>query len=398
MANRATTTPARKSIRLDYQLIRNLTAPEEKENGIQTFFANVPAYELLKLETESNLRDYIAEHNARKRNSVHRAIRGTMDREPDRFINRNSGVTITCSKIEVDDQKHQLRLTNASLINGAQTQGEILLYRQEMGEDEDPEAESPFNVRAEINVDPEESSVVETAIARNTATPVQSISQAGARGQLDELQKAIKAEFPGEKIRMSETDSDVLETQNILQYARLLMPTRVSGNPSGSEKLRAYKNKAQCLSDFSQWYLDRKTDPVAGGKYRFTVQIAALALKEYQYWESHPAWNGQHIWEETKKGGRAVKRNPSGQIEWVAPGLIFPLLGALSEFVEQDSGGRWTIRKPRLFRPSEMVERTVSQFRAHGSDPMAMGRSEAAYDALRIYPSTLVSVLRAAGK
>jgi hypothetical protein len=28
----------------------------------------------------------------------------------------------------------------------------------------------------------------------------------------------------------------------------------------------------------------------------------------------------------------------------------------------------------------------VNQFRAHRSDPMLMGRSEAAYDALRIYP------------
>jgi hypothetical protein len=395
MALKATQTPARKSIRLSYQQIRNLTAPEEKKNGVQTFFANVPAYEIVKLETDSNLRDYIAEHNSRKRNSVHRAIRSTMDREADRFINRNSGLTVTCSKIEVDDQKQEVKLTNASLINGAQTQGEILLYRHDVGEDDVPEAESPFHVRLEINVDADDSSVVETAIARNTATPVQSISQAGARGHLDDLQRSLKSEFPNQKIRMSETDADVLETQNILQYARLLMPAEVSGNTTGSEKLRAYKNKAQCLADFSEWYLNQKQDPAAREKYRFTVQIAPVALAEYLYWESHTGWNGQHIWEETKKGGRAVRRDASGQIDWVAPGILFPLMGALSEFVEKVDG-KWTIRKPKLFRPREMIDRTVSQFRAHGSDPMAMGRSEPAYDALRIYPSTLVSVLRAA--
>ena len=38
----------------------------------------------------------------------------------------------------------------------------------------------------------------------------------------------------------------------------------------------------------------------------------------------------------------------------------------------------------------------VAQFRAHESNPMNMGRSEAAYDALRIYPETLVSVINAA--
>ena len=41
-----------------------------------------------------------------------------------------------------------------------------------------------------------------------------------------------------------------------------------------------------------------------------------------------------------------------------------------------------------------MIERAVAQFRAHDSDPMAMGRSEGAYDALRIYPNTLMEVLK----
>ncbi len=44
--------------------------------------------------------------------------------------------------------------------------------------------EPPFFVRAEIVVDPDLEEVVETAIARNTATAVKSISQAGARGHL----------------------------------------------------------------------------------------------------------------------------------------------------------------------------------------------------------------------
>jgi hypothetical protein len=41
-----------------------------------------------------------------------------------------------------------------------------------------------------------------------------------------------------------------------------------------------------------------------------------------------------------------------------------------------------------------MIRCAVNQFRAHGSNPLLMGRSEAAYDALRIYPQTLVEVLR----
>ncbi len=69
-------------------------------------------------------------------------------------------------------------------------------------------------------------------------------------------------------------------------------------------------------------------------------------------------------------------------------------MGAMSEFVEQNANGQWKINKPGRFKSDEMILRAVNQFRAHGGDPMAMGRSEAAYDALRIYPNTLVEVLR----
>src|SRR2546426_3132570 len=52
------------------------------------------------------------------------------------------------------------------------------------------------------------------------------------------------------------------------------------------------------------------------------------------------------------------------------------------------------IAKPPLFKPAEMIARAVAQFRSIDSDPMQMGRSAGAYDALRIYPATLVEVMR----
>ena len=69
-------------------------------------------------------------------------------------------------------------------------------------------------------------------------------------------------------------------------------------------------------------------------------------------------------------------------------------MGAMSEFCSKDRKGRRRIQKPARFKEDEMVRRAVNQFRAHNSDPILMGRSEAAYDALRIYPQTLVEVLR----
>jgi hypothetical protein len=385
------------TVQLSYQLIRNTTSPDETATGVKSFVVNLPAFEILKLDTKENLRSYIAEYNPKKRNRVHDAILNTIETEPQRFITRNSGFVIGAADIDVDDNKKIVRLTDPSILNGAQSQGEIRRWIQDTYGDEMPSIseEPPFFVRAEIIVDSDAKEVVETAIARNTATPVKSISQAGARGHLEELEASIRNRRPDIKIRKSETDEDVYDTRKILQYTRLLMPTIVSKNDSAAEKLRAYKNPEQCLTDFSDWYENRNKDPIARAKYEFSVQIAPFAIEEYEFWERHEGWNGHHVWEETKKGGRACRRDKkTGKVVWVSPGLVFPVLGAMSEFVEEKSPSQWAISKPTLFKPTEMIARAVAQFRSVDSDPMQMGRSAGAYDALRIYPGTLVEVMR----
>lgn len=381
-------------LNLSYQLLRNTTSPDELFTGVKSFVANLSAFEILKLDTKENLRSYLAEYNSSKRNRVHEAIENTIKTEPERFITRNSGFVIAAAEIEVDDSKKIIRLREPSIINGAQSRGEIQRWVEENYGDEYDTEEPPFYVRAEIIVDPDADEVVETAIARNTATPVKSISQAGARGHLDDLEKAVRKIRPDIKIRKSETETDVYDTRKILQYTRLLMPPSVSGRDSAAEKLRAYKNPEQCLTDFSDWYENQSKDSAARRKYDFTVQIAPYAIGEYEYWERHDEWNGQYIWDETKKGGRACRRDKTTKkIIWVSPGLVFPILGAMSEFVEEKSPGKWTITKPKLFKPAEMITKAVAQFRSADSDPMIMGRSPGAYDALRIYPSTIVEVM-----
>jgi hypothetical protein len=389
------------SVHLSYQLLRNTTSPDEVSTGVKSFVANLPAFEILKLDTRENLRAYLAAHNPKKRNRVHDAIRETIETEPERFITRNSGFAIAATAIEVDDNKKTIWLKEASIINGAQSQGEIMSWVHDTFGDQfgDGAADPPFYVRAEIIVDPDPGEVVETAIARNTATAVKSISQAGARGHLDELEESIKKVHPNVQIKMKETDEGGYDTRKILQYARLLMPASVSKNESAAEKLRAYKNPEQCLTEFSEWYEKKGKDQskeenlLARRKYDFTVKIAPHAISEYEYWERHEGWKGQYIWDATKKGGRACRRDKTGKITWVSPGLIFPILGAMSEFVEETSPGNWAITKPKVFKPTEMIARTVAQFRTVDSDPMLMGRSAGVYDALRIYPRTLVEVM-----
>jgi hypothetical protein len=396
MAKNANGLAAPSRVLLNYQLIRTTTSPDEQSTGIRSYVVNMSCFEILKLGTRENLRNYLAEHNPKKRNRVHDAIRRTIETAPDRFITRNSGFVIAAFDIEVDDQKKVVRLTDASILNGAQSQGEIRQWALETFGEETPDdlGDPPFFVRAEVIVDSDAGQVVETAIARNTATPVKSISQAGARGHLDELENSIQKKFPNIKIRKKETDEDVYDTRKILQLTRLLMPVSVSKNSTPSERLRPYKNPEQCLTDFSDWYEQKELNGEARAKYDFTVQMAPFAISEYSYWESHDAWNGQHVWEETKKGGRACRRDQSGKIVWVSPGLVYPIMSAMSEFVQPSGSGMWHLAKPHLFKPAEMISKAVGQFRIMDSDPMAMGRSAGVYDALRIYPSTIMEVMK----
>jgi hypothetical protein len=383
-------TGAPEGVRLGYQLIRTTTSPDEVATGVRSHVMNVAAPEILKLGTEGNLRDYIAEYSARKRNGVHRAIRNTIDTVPPRFITRNSGFVVACSDADVDDSAKTITLVNPTIINGAQSQGEIRTWLQDTFPEGLPAGDTPFYVRVEVIVDPDPLEVVETAIARNNSTEVKSISQAGARGQLDELQQAIEKVRPGLKIQFSETDRDAFNTRQILQYARLLMPESVSKSDSAAEKLKPYKNPELCLRDFSSWYQTKDSDPDAAEKYRFTVEIAAQAISEYEYWQGHEAWNGKYIWEETSRG-RAVRRDKNNRIVWASPGLVFPIMSAMRRFAVDD--GSWKLQKPSVFKPAEMISQAVNQFRSVGSDPAQMGRSIGAYEALLIYPTTLMTIV-----
>ncbi|TLG78729.1 AIPR family protein [Methylocystis sp. B8] len=376
---------------LPYNLIRNLTSPDEKANGVQTWFANVSARDILNIGTQDNLRSYIAEHSSSKRNFVHKQIANTIEELPDRFINRNSGVTITCTACNVDDNKRVAFLENASIINGAQTQGELLRYFSGLEGDDGAE----FMVRAEIVMEPSKEQIVEIAIARNTATAVKSVSQAGARGYLADLKQSIEQHLPGETLQMSETDTVGMNVQNVLQWTRLLMPQKLLGSTSAGRNF-SYKQGGKCLADFSAWAQEKKGD--RGQLYDFTVQMGPVAVKEFRNWERHEGWNGHRLHEYGKNsdrptGGRPVKRDKTtNKVVWVAPGILFPIMSALSAFVRKKNN-QWVLEKPSLFKEDELIRRAVQQYRALNREVTLMGRSEAAYDALSIYTETIASVL-----
>lgn len=365
-------------VRLAYKKIRDVSTPEEEENSAITYVAIVPAIEILKVGTEGNLRDYIPDHPGKRRSMVHKSIGNTIRNKPDRFSQLNSGFLIGASKVKIDDQKKEVSIWDGSVNNGAQSRGEIALYLKECEDRGDDPNE--FHVRAEISVEPDSSVRTEIAIARNTATRVESLSQAGKRGYFDELDEAFRKTHQTSRLARSETDigDEFVDTRLLLQVLWAMMPGSLmpSARTTTEARMRAYKNAAQCLADFEKDYLARDSDHGAMRRYEYFCDMAGEAWRVYRKWRSHPDWEDKYLRSDAKQ----VRRK--NEVIIVADGITFPLLAALSNFVKKSADGHWHMDLPPRFKDVRLIEAARRQLKQHQGSPVLMGRSGAAYEAL----------------
>ncbi len=399
---------ASKKTKLNTDLIRNTSTRSEKDHGRASYSAVLSSKEILKINTDKNLRTHIGEYNPKRRNHVHKAMADTIRNKHDLFPQLNGGCVIIASDIKINNETGEITLTDDSLINGAQTQGEIKLFYKELDEEAEEEGEEnpvhpEFDVKVEILINNQPSEVAEIAIARNTQTPVKTISMAGARGQLDELYDRMNSFNSNYRIEKSETDKQD-ETSNanigtafLLQICRLFTPAELlgDGEKSASEVLKPYKNAAQCLTDFCTWQNQKNTDARSKALYEFTIEIAPFAWQEYNAWRSHPKWVGTGLQTKYKTSNKKIGIKHNGQWKDICNGLLFPVLHCLANFVVKDDSGSWIISKPDLFDEGRVLNKAVEILTGldYYYDPMAMGRGIGAYQTLNEYPKTLVEVL-----
>lgn len=370
---------SRKTVSLPFYSVRNISCPEDSENNRKIYVGFTPCQAIIGLSTHQNVRDYLvgAEGKVRKRPSqVHRAMQATLENDPADFSVLNSGVVIVARDCRIDEKEKILALTDASIINGAQTQGVIQDYYEEhQGEDL-----FPAHVKFEIVVTDDDDLIAETSIARNFQNDVMTISIAGRRGQLDELEKSFQKEIPGSKLQKSETklSDDYVKTERLLQVITALIPRQLW--PEGKEfnKVYAYSMKTKCLKEFQELYEQAK-DPKhlnhqkATELYQFYLDISAEAYQLFEKWKSHQGFQGTGLRSITREG-REIKDVPDG--------IIFPILASLSAFAKKTKGS-WTIEPPVQFTDEEIIASAKSAYMniAH-SNPWNMGKSKACYAAL----------------
>ncbi len=370
-------------VTLNYSILRNVSTSEELENDASTYSVVLPASEILKIGTEDNLRDYIPAHNKKQRSMVHRAIAATIRNERDRFSQMNSGFLIGAASAKVDDKRRTIVLSNASINNGAQSQGEIRMYFEECKElgitpDE-------FSVRAEIGIEPDRANRIKIAIARNTATKVQDISKAGKQGYFNELNDAFQRDFPKFEIAKSETSvgENLVDPRLLLQILWAMMPDDLApeNRRTIEARIRSYKNAASCLSDFVKLHDSKSSNEENSRRYQYFLDMAGSAWSRYEHWKSPEVWDSLRLRSDINQ----AVRDDQGTILKVHDGLLFPIMAALSKFVRFDeNAARWVYKQPSVFQDEMMAGAARRQLSAHEGKPMYMGRSSSAYEALQI--------------
>jgi hypothetical protein len=371
-------------ISFPFHSFRNISCPEDIEYGRKVFSGQAPVTSVLPLSTDENVRDYLLEAEGKQRRretQVNKEIRQTLEGHSELFSILNGGVVIVARNHEVDEQKRVLHLAEASIINGSQTQGVLNDFVNELSRK--GMNVPPVHIKYELIVTDDEELIGEISIARNFQNDVASISIAGRRGQLDELQRSLRKTIPGATLQKSETElsDDYVRTERLLQVITALIPAALW--PKGSEadnpnKVYTYSMKAKCLKEFQEIYRkahDRKHPEYEAARelYQFYLDIAPEAFQLYEKWKAHQGFAGTGIRSITREGREIVE---------VPDGIIFPIIASLSAFAQKTDGG-WKIRPPKRFKDEEIIRAAKSVYQGMASsNPWLMGKSKACYFAL----------------
>ena len=250
---------------LPYFTVKNISSPEDLSNNRKTYMGQTVINSIVGIPDNENVRDYLLEAEGRLRRvptQVHRAIRDTLENNPDNFSVLNSGIVIVARRCEIDEKSKVLTLTNPSIINGSQTQGVI----KDFLEPEKHKDDGNYlpHIKFEIIVTDNEDLIAETSIARNFQNDVMTISIVGRLGHLDELEAAMQVNKPDLKLQKSETklSEDYVKTERLLQIIAALVPQELWPRSGEMNKVYTYSMKAKCLKDFQEIYKKAK-DPKA---------------------------------------------------------------------------------------------------------------------------------------
>lgn len=384
-------------ITFPYHTCRNISSPEDEDADRKVYAGHAPTSSVLSLKDNENVREYLVDVKGKQKRSptlVHQAIRKTLADTPDIFSILNGGMVIVAHRAIVDDKARIIRLENPSIINGSQTQGELRRFFKK--HDDNPEVVP--SIRYEIIITTDENLIADISIARNFQNDVRAISIAGRKGQLDELENAIREHIPDISLRKRETDlvrdeeDGFLDTEKLIQVTFALMPPEVlkgvinSPDVQSSDpfnKAFSYSQKTRCLKLFQKI----EEGDEYSSEFDCFLDLAGPAWELYEKWKSHQGFIGTRL--------RSIERD-KGNVVSVPDGIVFPILSAHSAFVQRGEK-KWQLKMPRAFNDGELIEAAAQAYiEIANSNPQTMGKSKACYTTLHRITSIYARLSKAA--
>lgn len=210
-----------------------------------------------------------------RRSSVYKSILQTLSQEPERFHERNRGITIVGDDLRFDDKRHEVVLTLEDakangVVDGAHTLDAILETQKCP-----PENGWPAFVFIKAVVGVEADQIAEIAGGLNTSQQVDLKSLENLREHFAELQRVLKDESYADCIAYKMNEEKPIDVREILYYLAVFDCSAYDGN---RHPVALFGRKEGIVRRFAE----QASNPEAGDSFKILISRAPdiLSLRD----------------------------------------------------------------------------------------------------------------------
>jgi len=265
---------------------------------------------------------------------VQKAIRWTLDNEPDQFIIYNRGLAIFADSVNYDNREKVVILTfthkdRHGIFDGGNTLNVVL---KKLDDDGLSEGTAAAYCRVEISTGVLPDAIAQIVEARNTSRQVDTKSLFNLEKRFEQLKDALGDDVSN-KIAWKENDPAPIDVREVI--ALLTAMDRVHYDDS-KHPLVAYSGKEQCLKHFElspQCY--KKSYPLAKDFLRLWDDIQSYVPQQYK--EKNLRFGGLKACKKLKKS--RVLPITGATTEYPFPtGYLYPIFAAFRSMLEDRDG------------------------------------------------------------
>ena len=270
-----------------------------------------------------------------RRSGVYRALSFTLREEPERFHERNRGITIVADSISFDDKRQEvlLKLGDTALhgvVDGAHTLDAILETQKQP-----PENGWPASVFIKVVVGIDSDQIAEIAGGLNTSQQVDLKSLENLRQHFDSMQNAIASQPYADLIAYKMGEDKTVDVREILYYLAVF---DCSMYDEKRHPVALFGRKEGIVRRFAE----QAADPTAGDSFKILISRAPDILRLRDLIEKHALEQPVGRYKTGKNARVRSATNRENQLYFIDEtvngkiplGWVMPLLAAFRANIE----------------------------------------------------------------